>query len=675
MRRMGKLIVVLLVIALVIGRKPEASSEGMYCGNTYQENTYLISVNDGAASTKIKVVDFSTLSEEKQKEYWEYRLSDLNMTFSSGWMESFDLYYKSLSSEEKKIFNQITVQVSNEHPECVIETQLGMDAVGDVVMKWQYSAFSLESYKLYPGLSISSVEGSGKYYVEMNYDDCNTSVFEEMLENCISSASGYDDLYGKLKAVHGWIIDNCEYDHDMDNPNQSAGSIADGKTVCAGFARFYALVCLRMGIPANVISSDGTTTGIGHSFNYIFVDDGDGGFLTYICDVTWDLYSWSDEQWGWFLIGRISRDARDEDNYHSDLDEIGLSVELQEEDYADRFEIKKMESTDDEDLRGDLESEQLPTEWPIDDPWFSNYDPWNSPFDNPWPTDKSVEDNYGINTENESCIRDESDVSNWDIISEPEPMPTAWPTMPPQPSDSMDNFDNTPVMTEIPFDTDGIWDNDEGYIGIADQIPVVTGIPFEENYVTDIPFEESIWNVTTPTPIFVEDDGKTPEYRYEYRFNDEGFIIWEHVRYSDGSEMTSWTDVGSLGHHYEYKFNGGGAIIQLWQTVGPCTWTETFEYDDFGNIVKHNKYYEGEVITELRKYNKKGRQTKLIVIDSDGKKKTYKFKYKKGILVKYPYVCGSYSENGITCFQVCVNTYDKNGDYKSSKYYLHGKRT
>nr|MCR5206193.1 hypothetical protein [Lachnospiraceae bacterium] len=186
----------------------------------------------------------------------------------------------------------------------------------------------------------------------------------------------------------------------------------------------------------------------------------------------------------------------------------------------------------------------------------------------------------------------------------------------------------------------------------------------------------------TETPVFISSKEITdeaylndilPKYHYEYKFGPNGEILETHIIYADGSEHQI-VYYGEDNSHYEYIFNKGGAIVLIRQTGEYTQSTETFSYNKNGNIIMHRKFINGLVITEERVYNKKNEQKKLIVTDSDGFRKTYKFKNKRNTY-KEAYVCGTRlgTPEGTACFYVCVATYKK-GKLKSNCFYVHGRK-
>ena len=83
--------------------------------------------------------------------------------------------------------------------------------------------------------------------------------------------------YEKEKSIHDLICDNVEYDLDS-TYNQSCASVfLNGRTICAGYAESFALLCYANNIPAISLTSEE------HEWNEVKLGDN-----WYIVDTTWD---------------------------------------------------------------------------------------------------------------------------------------------------------------------------------------------------------------------------------------------------------------------------------------------------------------------------------------------------------------------------------------------------
>lgn len=97
--------------------------------------------------------------------------------------------------------------------------------------------------------------------------------------------------YEVAKYLHDYIIDNTAYDTSAAN-NQNILSVAEGASVCAGYARAYQYLMNEAGLFAT--TAQGTTVlNQSHAWNLIKIGD-EYGWV----DTTWDDPNFTDEQGG-----------------------------------------------------------------------------------------------------------------------------------------------------------------------------------------------------------------------------------------------------------------------------------------------------------------------------------------------------------------------------------------
>ena len=144
-------------------------------------------------------------------------------------------------------------------------------------------------------LSIHNVEisnGSNSSYLKENFQ--NQSVLIEKLDlletikkEIDRQLEGFSD-YDKIREVHNWLIDNIEYDVNLnaDEPYSISGALTEGKAVCEGYARSFKYIMDELEIPCVLVSGTGTNSNgetESHAWNYVQLD---GNW--YAVDVTWD---------------------------------------------------------------------------------------------------------------------------------------------------------------------------------------------------------------------------------------------------------------------------------------------------------------------------------------------------------------------------------------------------
>lgn len=102
---------------------------------------------------------------------------------------------------------------------------------------------------------------------------------EAAAQECLSGISPAWSDYDKIKAVYDWIVRRTEY--DLNANDQSLYTVlADGRGVCAGYARATQYLLNRLGIPCTYVT--GTVRGSGHGWNLVWAEG-----AWYYLDPTW----------------------------------------------------------------------------------------------------------------------------------------------------------------------------------------------------------------------------------------------------------------------------------------------------------------------------------------------------------------------------------------------------
>lgn len=125
----------------------------------------------------------------------------------------------------------------------------------------------------------------------------------------------------KVKAIHDYIVLNCEYDYSnylqgtIPRDSYSAkGALVKHKSVCQGYAEAFKLLMDMLNIPCKVVSgtaNNGSGNGYqGHAWNVVKIDG-----KWYNIDVTWDDPIGNEKDsvnYGYFLINdsKLSKDHK-----------------------------------------------------------------------------------------------------------------------------------------------------------------------------------------------------------------------------------------------------------------------------------------------------------------------------------------------------------------------------
>lgn len=134
--------------------------------------------------------------------------------------------------------------------------------------------------------------GDNSSYLKDNFNsqtkiDGKLNLLEAMQEEVARQLEGYSD-YEKIREVHNWMVDNIEYDVDLeaDEPYSISGALTEGKAVCEGYARGFKYIMDELNIPCVLVSGTGTNSAgetESHAWNYVQLN---GNW--YAVDVTWD---------------------------------------------------------------------------------------------------------------------------------------------------------------------------------------------------------------------------------------------------------------------------------------------------------------------------------------------------------------------------------------------------
>ena len=113
------------------------------------------------------------------------------------------------------------------------------------------------------------------------------NLLDAMRKEIKRQLEGYSD-YESMRQVHNWMVENIEYDTEMqaDEPYSISGALTEGRAVCEGYARGFKYIMDELNIPCVLVSGIGTNSNgetESHAWNYVQLN---GNW--YAVDVTWD---------------------------------------------------------------------------------------------------------------------------------------------------------------------------------------------------------------------------------------------------------------------------------------------------------------------------------------------------------------------------------------------------
>lgn len=110
--------------------------------------------------------------------------------------------------------------------------------------------------------------------------------------------------YERLRYVHDWILEHCEYKYTGGKAYSYTGVFGDGMAICEGYAKAFQLITQKMGYNCVLVCGDASLNGEeknAHMWNAIQI-----GNKWYMVDATWDdldAQGSIGENQNYFLIG------------------------------------------------------------------------------------------------------------------------------------------------------------------------------------------------------------------------------------------------------------------------------------------------------------------------------------------------------------------------------------
>lgn len=103
---------------------------------------------------------------------------------------------------------------------------------------------------------------------------------EQKLEACFQDVPLNEDEYSTVKYLYEWLINNTEYDKNVENNQNICSVFLEGRSVCQGYAKAMQYMLQRAGIQCLLVT--GFTNGERHGWNLVRVN---GAY--YYLDPTW----------------------------------------------------------------------------------------------------------------------------------------------------------------------------------------------------------------------------------------------------------------------------------------------------------------------------------------------------------------------------------------------------
>ncbi len=201
---------------------------------------------------------------------------------------SFDItyypYYEMLSPDEQILYKQIYANINELSTTFVPNVTLKTDAVNKIIeaifndhpeLFWLNTNYSYKYTK-----NGNCVQIILSFNETIDNFEVSKNLFESEAQKIIDKTENLRTNYEKEKYVHDILIEQIDYDTNA-SMNQSAFSaLVNKKTVCAGYARAFQYIMIKLGIPTYYVTG---SAGEEHAWNIVYLSDG-----YYNVDLTWD---------------------------------------------------------------------------------------------------------------------------------------------------------------------------------------------------------------------------------------------------------------------------------------------------------------------------------------------------------------------------------------------------
>ncbi len=239
-------------------------------------------VSGRAAHTEIKDAG-ETLDDAAAKKITEktdYGSLGLNFEFSSTYYP----YFHMLSQKEQYVYRQIYANAN--------DMKTTFTPVEEVNASQLLNIFTAVCYD-HPELFWIETAYGSKYnkngiciQIELKYNDMAKDQikywkkFESEADTIVLAASGLSSDYEKEKYVHDILLEKAVYNKNAAYNQSAYSALVNGQTVCAGYARAFQHILIKLGIPCYFV---GGTAGESHAWNIVKLGD-----QYYNVDSTWD---------------------------------------------------------------------------------------------------------------------------------------------------------------------------------------------------------------------------------------------------------------------------------------------------------------------------------------------------------------------------------------------------
>ena len=200
------------------------------------------------------------------------------------WDLSMMPYRAMLSGEEQAVYDEIYSNFSQRIDQFQFSGRITADRINDVTNAVYYDNpdfFWLDSSYRYSYNTQGQVLGLRVNFNETadRYDESKRK-FDAAADKLIREAQKLSSAVEQEKYLHDRLLDMVEYDLNASNNQSAYSALVDGRSVCAGYARAFQYLMMKLGIPCYYCVG---VAGEDHAWNIVALD---GGF--YNVDLAWN---------------------------------------------------------------------------------------------------------------------------------------------------------------------------------------------------------------------------------------------------------------------------------------------------------------------------------------------------------------------------------------------------
>ncbi len=198
-----------------------------------------------------------------------------------------ELYYAyhCLDIEKQRVYLEMLDALTDMERDVRLSTvdKSMLDIVFACVMNDHPELFYVEGYEFTEYMTdavVTEITFSGTYSTTAEEAEQIQLSIAQRLDDCFEQVPLNEDEYNTVKYLYDWLINNTEYDKEVENNQNIRSVFLQGKSVCQGYAKAMQYMLQKAGIQCLLVT--GFTNGERHGWNLVRVN---GSY--YYLDPTW----------------------------------------------------------------------------------------------------------------------------------------------------------------------------------------------------------------------------------------------------------------------------------------------------------------------------------------------------------------------------------------------------